>query len=184
MTTSLRKLTLQELAAIQAVNPRDPMPVLALLENIRSMFNVGSFFRTADGAGAQGLILAGFTAHPPRKEISKVALGAELAVPWEHFKVPVDAARAVKSRGYRLIAVELTTSSRSLYDAPIHFPACFVFGHEVNGISEALLAECDEAIAVPMRGTKESLNVATCAGVVLFEVRRQFDLGQGEPQKS
>ncbi len=184
MTSPLRKHTLQELSALQAANPCAPMPVLALLENIRSMFNVGSFFRTADGAGAQGLILAGFTAHPPRKEISKVALGAEVTVPWEHFKDPVEAARAVKSRGYRLIAVELTTNSRSLYDDAIPFPSCFVFGHEVNGISEALLAECDGALAVPMRGTKESLNVATCAGVVLFEVRRQFDLREGRTPKS
>ncbi len=179
MTKSVRKLTLQELAALQAGKRGTPMPVLALLENIRSMYNVGSFFRTADGAGAAGLILAGITAHPPRKEISKVALGAEETVPWEHFKDPVEAARSVKSRGYRLVAVELTTGSRALYEAAIPFPSCFVFGHEVNGISEALLAECDEALAVPMRGTKESLNVATCAGVVLFEVRRQYDLRGG-----
>lgn len=177
----LRKRSNDELKVLQANRPKRTMPALVLLENIRSMFNVGSFFRTVDGAGGAGIVLTGFTAHPPRKEIAKVALGAEDVVPWEHIRDPIEAARAVKARGYRLLAVEQTEGGENLYGVKIPFPCCLVFGHEVDGVSDALLAECDGAVEAPMHGTKESLNVAVCAGVVLFEVRRQFDLTEESP---
>lgn len=174
-----RKRSPEELKSLQAKKKKVVMPVLVMLENVRSLFNVGSFFRTADGAGAEGMILTGYTAHPPRKEIAKVALGAEETVPWEHVRNPVEAARSVKARGYRLLAVEQTTADGDLYALKIPFPCCLVFGHEVDGVSDTLLAACDGAVEVPMHGTKESLNVAVCAGVVLFEVRRQFALQGG-----
>ena len=156
------------------------MPVAILLEKIRSIHNVGAFFRTADCAGVEKVFLCGWTAAPPRKEIAKVALGAEEVIPWQRIQDPVEAARAVKAEGYRLIAVEQTTSSENLYTAELPFPCCLVFGNEVEGVSDELLAECDAAVEVPTHGTKESLNASVCAGAVLFEARRQFDAtGQG-----
>jgi tRNA G18 (ribose-2'-O)-methylase SpoU len=175
----MRKLTLEELKKAQAAANRRTLPVTVLLENVRSLWNVGAFFRTADGVGIERILLTGFTAHPPRKEIAKVALGAEDVVPWEHFPDPLAAAREVKSRGIHLIAIEQVAGGEDLYNASVPFPCCLVFGHEVNGISDALLEVCDAAVDVPMHGTKESLNVAVCGGVVLFELRRRFDAQGG-----
>lgn len=176
----MRKLTPEELKARQGSSDRRIMPVALLLEKIRSMYNVGSFFRTGDGAGVEKVFISGWTASPPRKEISKVALGAEEVVPFE--KVAQDAAQAaetIRSQGYHLIAVEHTSTSRNLYDFDLPFPCCLVFGHEVEGISPPLLAQCEAAVEVPMYGVKESLNVAVCAGAVLFEARRQWEAGKG-----
>lgn len=170
-----RKWTLDELEARRASAPRQPLPVVVFLENVRSLHNVGSIFRTADGAGARKIVLAGGTGTPPRKEIVKVALGAEEAVPWAYYRDPLEAARALRAEGYPLLAVEQTRDACPLHEAPMPFPCCFVFGHEVDGISEALLEQCDAALEVPMFGEKHSLNVSVCAGVVLFEARRRYD---------
>ena len=170
----MRSLTNEELKSLQQAKAKRRMPVAILLEKIRSIHNVGAFFRTADCAGVEKVFLCGWTAAPPRQEISKVALGAEEEVPWERIKDPVEAARKIKAEGYRLVAIEQTTKSRDLYRRRLPMPCCLVFGNEVTGISEELLAECDEAVEVPMHGSKESLNVSVCAGAVLFEVRRQY----------
>lgn len=170
-----RKWTLDELDARRAGAPRQPLPVVVFLENVRSLHNVGSIFRTADGAGARKIVLAGGTGTPPRKEIAKVALGAEEAVPWEYYRDPLEAAHALRAGGYPLLAVEQTRGAGPLYEAALPFPCCLVFGHEVDGISEALLEQCDAAIEVPMFGAKHSLNVSVCAGVVLFEARRRYE---------
>ena len=174
----MRKLILEELKERRDQKPSQRMPVALLLEKIRSIHNVGSFFRTADGAGVEKIYLTGYTAVPPRPEISKVALGAEEVVPWEQTIDAAEAARKIKQEGYTLVAVEHTDESRDLYDGPLPFPCCLVFGHEVEGVSDELIALCDTAIEVPMHGEKESLNVSVCAGVVLFEVRRMFELLQ------
>ncbi len=176
----MKKLSLDELKRRQAAREKKTMPVAILLEKIRSIHNVGAFFRTADGAGVEKLFLCGWTAAPPRDEITKVALGAEEAVPWEKIEDPVEAAKMIKQKGYKLIAVEQTNGCKDLYQYELPMPCCLVFGNEVDGISEELLAHCDGAVEVPMHGTKESLNVSVCAGAVLFEVRRKFDALRGD----
>ncbi len=180
----MRKLTLDELKSRQEIRGGQPMPVALLLENIRSLHNVGAFFRTADGAGVERIFLGGITAAPPRKEIEKVALGAELAVPWERFPDVLEGAREIQRRGYRLIAVEQTESSRDLHEIALPFPCCLVFGAEVEGITDGLLALCESAVEIRMYGVKESLNVSVCAGAVLFEARRQFCLREGPPRRA
>ena len=176
----MKKLSLEALKARQMARKIRRMPVALLLENIRSLYNVGSFFRTADCAGVCEIFLTGITAAPPRKEITKVALGAETVVPWRHIPNPIEAAQRIKSQGYRLIALEQTDQSQDLYTTPLPFPCCVTFGYEVEGISNALLAECEMALEAPMWGSKESLNVAVCGGVALFEIRRKFQTYSGK----
>ena len=173
----MRKLTHGEISAKripQSDAARVPrLPIYALADNVRSLYNVGSMFRTADGALIEKLILTGFTPHPPRKEIDKTALGATETVPWEYTADPVAAVRALKNRGVSICAVELTSSSRpysSLTKAD--FPLCLVFGNEITGISKEVIDEADMALEIPMLGTKQSLNVAVAFGIVLFECAR------------
>ena len=155
---------------------RQRMPVVALLDNIRSMFNVGSIFRTADGAWLEEIILSGYTASPPRKEIAKTALGAEYSVPWRKIPNAVDALRALKQKGYTAIALEHTTQSRSYTQIKYDFPVVFVVGNEGVGIQDEIVKECDFAVELPQNGMKSSMNVAVAFGIMLYELRRQWDL--------
>ena len=150
-------------------------PVVLMLHNIRSMWNVGSMFRTADAAGIEKIILSGYTATPPRKEIDKTALGAQETVLWEYHADPLEALSAMKKSGLRIFALEITEGSRP-YTALDHgvFPLCLVVGNEVNGLENELLALCDEVLEIPQFGTKHSLNVAVAAGIALFEMVRVF----------
>ncbi len=150
------------------------LPVVVLLDNVRSMYNVGAFFRTADAAGIEGLRLCGITGRPPKSTITKTALGAEAIVPWEHFWDPIPAAADLRARGYEIAAVETSMTSVDLYDWKPRFPVCMIFGHEVDGIRPDLLAMCDTHVRIPMLGVKHSLNVATAGGVVLFELLRKY----------
>lgn len=154
---------------------RQRMPVVALLDNIRSMFNVGSMFRTADGAWLEEIILCGYTAAPPRKEIAKTALGAEYSVPWRQIPQGVEALRALKQRGYGAIALEHTTQSRSYTQVEYDFPLVFVVGNEGVGVQDAIVQECDFAVELPQYGMKSSMNVAVAFGIMLYELRRQWD---------
>lgn len=155
---------------------RPRMPVVALLDNIRSMFNVGSIFRTADGAWLEEIVLCGYTAAPPRKEIAKTALGAEYSVPWRQIPDPVDALKALKRRGYQAVALEHTTRSLSYTGAEYAFPLVFVVGNEGVGIQNKLVQECEIAVELPQYGMKSSMNVAVAFGIMLYELRRQWDL--------
>jgi len=148
-------------------------PVILLLYNIRSMWNVGSMFRTADAAGIEKIILCGYTATPPRKEIAKTALGAEDTVPWEYYADPVDAITILRECGVKIFALEITTGSVP-YTAvkPADFPLCLVVGNEVDGIEARVLDCCDDVLEIPQYGIKHSLNVAVAAGVALFEMVR------------
>lgn len=148
-----------------------PAPLVGLLENVRSLWNVGSIFRSADGAGVGRLLLCGFTGHPPRAEITKTALGAEEAVDWEYWASPVEAARALREQGYRLLALEQAPGAVALSAVELEGPTAFVVGHEITGVSEELLAECDGAFAIPMAGVKESLNVAVAFGIAAYGLR-------------
>lgn len=146
-------------------------PVVLMLHNIRSMWNVGSMFRTADAAGIEKIILSGYTATPPRKEIDKTALGAQDTVAWEYLATPVEALERMKSEGVRICGLEIAEGSRP-YTAfkASDFPICLIVGNEVDGLEEELLQLCDEVLEIPQYGTKHSLNVAVAAGVVLFEL--------------
>jgi 23S rRNA (guanosine2251-2'-O)-methyltransferase len=155
------------------------LPVSVLLDNVRSMYNVGAFFRTADGAGVERLYLSGITAHPPKRAISKTALGAEERVAWEYAWDPVPFADRLRTRGYQIAAVETSLHSVDLFDWKPDFPVCVVFGHEVEGIRPELAALADCFVRIPMLGTKHSLNVATAGGVVIYELLRKYRTLEG-----
>ena len=149
-------------------------PVVILLDNVRSMYNVGAFFRAADGVGLQKLYLCGITAHPPKKAISKTALGSEETVPWEHNWDALLIAEQQRGRGFELAAIETSADAVDLFEWQPRFPVCVVFGHEVDGLRPELLAMADSHVRIPMRGQKHSLNVATAGGIVLYELLRKW----------
>ena len=151
-----------------------PLPVTVLLDNVRSLYNVGAFFRTADGAGAERVILSGITGFPPHNAITKTALGAEESVVWERHPDPLPLLDQLREGGYEMAAVETALHSVDLYDWQPRFPVCLVFGHEVDGIRGELLDRCDVFVRIPMLGVKHSLNVATAGGVVLYELLRKY----------
>ena len=150
------------------------MPVTVVLDNVRSMYNVGAFFRTADGAAVEKLHLCGITGQPPKPAISKTALGAEESVAWEHSLEPVPVVEDLRRRGYEIAAIETTLHAVDLYDWTPRFPVCLVFGHEVDGIRPEVSRLCDTHIRIPMLGAKHSLNVATAGGVVMYELLRKY----------
>jgi 23S rRNA (guanosine2251-2'-O)-methyltransferase len=150
------------------------LPVALLLDNVRSMYNVGAFFRTADAAAVERLYLAGITSYPPKSGIRKTALGAEESVAWEHDWDPLPVLDALRARGYELAAVETTVHAVDLFDWAPRFPVCVIFGHEVDGIRTEVSARCDTHVRIPMLGAKHSLNVATAGGVVVYELLRKF----------
>jgi len=150
------------------------LPVAVLLDNIRSLYNVGAFFRTADAAAIEKLYLCGITGKPPRKEISKTALGAEETVPWEHNLDAVDLIRNLREREYEIAAVETSIHAVDLYDWTPRFPVCVAFGNELAGLQPEISALCDTYVRIPMLGAKHSLNVATAGGVVMYELLRKY----------
>jgi len=151
-------------------------PFVAVLDNIRSLHNVGAIFRTADAAGAGKLYLCGMTGSPPRHEIRKAALGAEETVAWEYFKQTGDALEKLKHEGYSLVALENTYKSIDYRRAAYNFPLALVVGHEYNGIAPEILSLCDAAISLPMRGLKDSLNVAVAFGIAAYEIANRAEL--------
>jgi 23S rRNA (guanosine2251-2'-O)-methyltransferase len=150
------------------------LPVIILLDNVRSMYNVGAFFRTADAAGLEKLILTGITARPPKSQITKTALGAEERVRWEHTWDPAASLTALREGHYEIAAIETNPHSIDLYDWRPRFPVCLIFGHEVDGIQPSLIGMADTFVRIPMLGHKHSLNVATAGGVVVFELLRKY----------
>lgn len=150
------------------------LPSYALLDNVRSAWNVGSMFRTADAVALGGLYLAGMTATPPRPDMEKTALGATRTVPWDYWADSVAAARRLRDEGLPLIVLEQTPRSRDWQDFECPFPHCFVVGHEVDGVRAEIIALADEIVEIPMAGTKQSLNVAVSFGVFAYEIRRRW----------
>jgi len=150
------------------------LPVSVLLDNVRSLYNVGAFFRTADAAHLEKLYLCGITGHPPKRAISKTALGAEETVPWEHGWDPVPLVESLRARGFEIAAIETAVHAVDLFDWAPRFPICVVFGHEVEGIRPELSALADTHVRIPMLGGKHSLNVATAGGVVVYELLRKY----------
>jgi tRNA G18 (ribose-2'-O)-methylase SpoU len=175
----VRKLTHDEVAqrrqSLKRLDTAERLPVEVLLDNVRSLYNVGSIFRTSDGAMIEKLYLCGFTPHPPRKEIEKTALGATQSVPWEYQRNARDQLMNLKRRGIRVCVLELTTSSIPYYEIKRdHFPLCLVIGNELTGVSKDIVEMVDLAIEIPMFGIKHSLNVAVAYGIALFELSRIY----------
>jgi len=158
------------------------IPISILIENVRSVHNVGSIFRTADGFGAEKIYLTGYTARPPREDLHKTALGAEDAVPWEYYENPINAAEAIKKQGIALILIEQTRDSKSIYELKFKFPICFVVGNEVRGVSEELSKLADIHVELPMRGIKQSLNVSVAVGVVGYEFAQHYIQHKTKPE--
>lgn len=170
----MRKLVYSELMS-ERLTPEqalaaDRFPVSVALHNVRSVYNVGSVFRTCDSARAAELILCGFTPRPPRKDIAKTALGSVDSVPWRYEENVFDAIETEKTRGKKIIAVELTDKKRG-YDTleKNEFPITLLFGNELTGLDDEILSRCDDSVEIPMFGVKHSLNVAVSVGIVLFE---------------
>ena len=151
------------------------LPVIVVLDDIRSLYNTGAFFRTADACGVERLVLCGITPRPDQgsrqaRGIAKTALGAELSVPWV-YEPNVDVAlRSAARGGYQVTAVETSPQAVDLFEWNPTWPVCLVFGHEVEGVSAAASAVASSHVRIPMFGQKRSLNVATAAGVVLYEL--------------
>jgi 23S rRNA (guanosine2251-2'-O)-methyltransferase len=139
---------------------------VVVCQNMRSLFNVGSVFRSADCFGASKVYLTGITGRPPRKEISKVALGAEEYIDWEYVKQPFRLIKKLKAEGYRIAALEQAPNSKIIYEYKPKFPLALILGYEVAGLPKNILAACDDIIEIPMYGKKESLNVASAFAVM------------------
>ncbi|MBI3618792.1 TrmH family RNA methyltransferase [Candidatus Peregrinibacteria bacterium] len=139
--------------------------------NVRSLWNVGSFFRTCDAFAIERIYLSGYTGCPPRKEITKTAIGAEEFVPWEKVTDPVVTLEALKKNGWQIAGLELTSDAIRLQEFHPKSNICVVVGHELTGVPPELLRLCDVTIQIPMLGTKESLNVAVAVGIALYQLR-------------
>lgn len=145
--------------------------ICLLAHNIRSLWNVGSFFRTADAFGIEKMYLTGYTATPPRREISKTAIGAEEWIEWEYAEDPKEVIQKLKIKNYNIVGLEITEDAIPITSYKAPEKVCLVVGHEVTGIPEDLLSLCDDVIYIPMHGKKESLNVSVAAGIALNQLR-------------
>lgn len=145
--------------------------ICLVAHNIRSLWNVGSFFRTADAFAVEKVWLTGYTGTPPRKEISKTSLGADEWLPWEHAEDPATVLAALKADGWTIAALELTPDAVDIATYKPPDKLCLVLGHEVTGVSDDLIGLCDVALQIPMLGKKESLNVAVATGIALHRLR-------------
>ena len=150
------------------------VPVTIVLDNVRSMYNVGSFFRTADGAGIEQVILSGITARPPHKGIAKTALGAEERVSWRGVESSWDELQNLRTSGHEIAAIETSNRAVDIFDWQPRFPVCVLFGHEVEGLHPRLLEASDTHVRIPMLGLKHSLNVASAGAIVMYELLRKY----------
>ncbi len=161
--------------SVEEFKRSEKIPIIAVLENIRSAYNVGSVFRTADAFLLNAIYLTGYTCTPPHKEIKKTALGAEDTVEWKHFSNAGEAIRSLKKDGYKVYAVEQAKDSLQLQhvDFGSNEKIAVIFGNEVTGVEQETIHQCDGCIEIPQLGMKHSLNIATAAGVVLWEIVRK-----------
>lgn len=173
----MRKLKNSELKrkTISEYKQSKKTPIIIVMDNIRSLNNIGSIFRTGDGFLVEKVILCGISATPPHRDIHKTALGATESVDWEYYEKTEDAVRSLKSAGHKIIAIEQAEGASMLQDF-IHLQGssyAIIFGHEVKGISQDVVDMCDYCIEIPQFGTKHSFNVAVSAGIVLWEIFRK-----------
>ncbi len=152
----------------------DRPKLILILPNIRSGHNVGAIFRTADGAGVDKLYLTGYTPCPPHPQVDKVSLGAEKWMPWEYRKQPGKLLKELKQMGYTIVALEQIKTSQDIFAWQPKFPLVLVVGNEKTGVSKSLLKYCDEAVEIPMRGKKNSLNVSVATGIAIYHMARHL----------
>jgi len=174
----MRKLSHEEIVTRQSIKRRDArLPFVVVLNNIRSLYNVGSIFRSADGAGVAKIYCCGITGHPPNDRIAKTALGAEAAVPWEYREDVVELIKTLKQEDHQIILLEQIAGSipyEAFEPAP---PVCLIIGNEIEGVSRSLLEYCDGAIEIGMEGAKNSLNVSVAFGIVAFHIKNKLKTG-------
>ncbi|MBR5819450.1 MAG: RNA methyltransferase [Alistipes sp.] len=170
LNEELGRPTLEECANI------DKLPVTVILDNVRSAQNVGSFFRTADAFGIEHIALCGISATPPNREIHKTALGAEMSVAWSYYPTTLECVERLRAEGYRILAIEQIENSTMLntFRAEEGVKYALVFGNEVDGVDQAVADVVDGAIEIPQVGIKHSLNVSVSAGILMWEMFRQF----------
>lgn len=178
--SAMKKLDLHELGrmSVDQFKNAEKLSLTIVLDNIRSLHNVGSAFRTADAFRLEKIFLTGITGTPPHREIEKTALGATRSVDWEYMESTGDLMRRLKAEGYTIVVVEQTTKSTALnnFEPTPDVKYALIFGNEVNGVSEAALPFADEAIEIPQFGTKHSLNISVCLGIVAWEFFRKLRL--------
>ena len=178
----MKKLKLSELNRINIKEFKDSekSPVIIVLDNIRSLHNIGSVFRTADAFRIEAIYLCGITGTPPNKEIHKTALGSTESVNWEYFEKTIEALNVLKEKKYSLFAVEQAKGSTMLdeFILPSNEKLSIIFGNEINGIDEQLLDEVDGCIEIPQFGTKHSLNISVSVGIVVWEIFQKIKLNK------
>ncbi len=184
----MRKLTHSEISInrskLETIDMADKLPVYVLLDSIRSAYNVGSIFRTSDGAMINKLFLCGYTPYPPQKEVLKTALGSTDSVQWEYEKDPAAVIRSLKKQGIKIVALELTENSIPYYKfSSLNEPICLIVGNEITGVKQELLDFCDMSLEIPQYGIKQSLNVAVAYGIAVFELRKIYDLSKKKAEK-
>jgi 23S rRNA (guanosine2251-2'-O)-methyltransferase len=169
----MRKLKLDELnrPSIEEFKIQEKLPVIVVLDNVRSLHNVGSAFRTADGFAVEAIYLCGITAQPPHREIEKTALGATQSIHWEYFENVEDAVIQLKKNDYQIVAIEQAENSVSLLDfkPSLDKKYALFFGNEVNGVSEEVMKQIDTCLEIPQFGTKHSFNIVISTGIVLWD---------------
>ena len=174
----MRKLLNEELdrLSVEAFKTVDKIPFMLVLDNVRSLHNIGSVFRTADAFRLEGIYLCGITATPPHREIHKTALGATESVYWEYREETTDAITELKEKGYQIYSVEQTDGSVLLDQVQLSGKQKYalVFGHEIRGVDQQVVDMSDQCIEIPQYGTKHSLNISVAAGIVIWELFRRW----------
>lgn len=169
----MQKLKLDELnrVSVAEFKEQEKLPVVVVLDNVRSMHNIGSIFRTSDGFSVEGICLCGITAQPPHREIEKTALGATQSVSWQHFESTAAAVVSLRNDGYQIIAIEQASGSTMLnaFQPAKDQKYALIFGNEVNGVADEVMEQIDECIEIPQFGTKHSFNITISAGIVLWD---------------
>ena len=176
----MRKLSMDELnrKTVDEFKQAEKIPLIVILENIRSAYNVGSIFRTADAFLIQSVYICGYTAHPPHKEIKKTALGAEDTVHWKYIKDIREAIKEIKEMGFTVYAVEQAENSIQLNKLKLKgAKVALILGNEVTGVEQSTIEICDGCIEIPQSGMKHSLNVSVAAGIVLWQISKQLTAG-------
>ena len=146
--------------------------IVLILNDIRSAMNTGAIIRTADGMGASKIFLTGYTATPNHPKVLKTSLGAEESVPWEYREDVSEVIKSLKQEGFEILGLEITENSKNIWETKINFPVALLLGNEIRGIEAGLISQCDKIVSLPMLGSKESLNVATAAGIASYELLR------------
>lgn len=174
----MKKLTTQEMNRLTPDEFRhaEKVPLVVVLDNVRSQHNVGAIFRTADAFLLESVYLCGICCCPPNREIHKTALGAEETVAWQYFEYTLDAVRDLQARGYTVYAIEQAHDSLNFNNIQVHGKVAIVLGHEVFGVDQAVVDACDGCIEIPQYGTKHSLNVSVTAGIVMHQLSVQLSL--------